>query len=261
MTGPQQAQTLLAAIALGIFCCAGSIGAQETDYGLEAELVAPVVVEREPPVLEGKLGEMRAGWHPGAPRSSRSPDLLLDPDAPTLEVIEFRDITLLEAVRLLTDQVDMKIVPSSDAAEVKVSLYLRDVQPLVALDAVTRAHGLFWRKDAETEIIRIYTVEEYEADLASFREEETEVFTLLYPNPMDIAFAIRDLFGDRVVLNIGGISDIIVSQDLMQRFGRFNMINMQNSQGAGGFGGGMGGGMGMGGMVMEELVQEPMQQL
>ena len=247
MSGPQRARPLLAAVALGIFCCAGGTEAQETDHGMEAELVPPVVVEKN-------MGKMLAPWHPNAAGNSRSSERLLDPDAPTLETIEFRDTPLLEAIRLLIDQVDMKIVPTSAAAEVKVSLYLRDVQPLVALDALTRAHGLFWRKDPETEIIRIYTVEEYEADLASFREEETEVFTLLYPNPMDIAFAIRDLYGDRVVLNLGGISDIMVSQDLMQRFGRFNMINMQNSQGAGGLGGGigggMGGGMGMGGMGM-----------
>ncbi len=247
MSCPQRARPILAAVALGIFCCAGGTEAQETDHGMEAELVPPVVVEKN-------MGKMLAPWHPNAAGNSRSSERLLDPDAPTLETIEFRDTPLLEAIRLLIDQVDMKIVPTSAAAEVKVSLYLRDVQPLVALDALTRAHGLFWRKDPETEIIRIYTVEEYEADLASFREEETEVFTLLYPNPMDIAFAIRDLYGDRVVLNLGGISDIMVSQDLMQRFGRFNMINMQNSQGAGGLGGGigggMGGGMGMGGMGM-----------
>jgi general secretion pathway protein D len=196
-----------------------------------------------------------------APRRSSSlqEERRLDMSGPKLKVIEFNDIPLQEAARILSERVNLKIVPTSKAAEVQVSLYLRDVPPMVAVDALTKAHGLFWRRDSETEIIRIFTVDEYEADLAGFREEETEVFTLLYPNPLDIALAIRDLFGDRVVLNMGMFTDMLVVQDLMQRFMRFNMVEMQNNMGGGfggGFGGGMGGGFGggfgggMGGMGM-----------
>jgi hypothetical protein len=193
--------------------------------------------------------------------SSLQEERHLDMSGPKLQVIEFNDIPLQEATRIISEQVGLKIVPTSKAADVQVSLYLRDVPPMVAVDALTKAHGLFWRRDSETEIIRIFTVEEYEADLAGFREEETEVFTLLYPNPLDIALAIRDLYGDRVVLNMGMFTDMLVVQDLMQRFMRFNMVEMQNNMGGGfgggiggGFGGGMGGmgmgGMGMGGMGM-----------
>ncbi len=50
---------------------------------------------------------------------------------------------------------------------------------------------LFYRDDVESGIVQIYTVEEYEKDLGSFREERTEVFTLLYPNPLEVAYAIQ----------------------------------------------------------------------
>jgi general secretion pathway protein D len=73
---------------------------------------------------------------------------------------------------------------------------LRDVDAMVALDAMTKANGLFYRQDRASGIIRIYTTDEYESDIGSFREEKTQVFTLLYPNPVDVAIAIQSLFGD-----------------------------------------------------------------
>lgn len=183
-----------------------------------------------------------------------------------LDLVEFHDIPLNEAVRILSDQSDLKIVPSSAAASTVVSLYLRNVDALTALDALTKAHGLYYRQDRATGIIRINTSDEYQADLGSFREEKTEVFTLLYPNPVDVAFAIQGLYGTRVQMNFGGMmaGDSMMSQDLQQRFQRFMLIRMMNqlagggnttgggtgtnTGGTGGFGGGTGGfGGGMGG--------------
>ena len=69
--------------------------------------------------------------------------------------------------------------------------------------------------------------EEYEENLASFRDEQTHVFTLLYPNPVDAAVAIRDLFGDRVVLNFGvGDQDSVL--DLVHRLNRFDLVDSRN---------------------------------
>ena len=65
-----------------------------------------------------------------------------------------------------------------------------------------KANGLFYRIDERSGIIRISTTEEYERDLASFRDEQTRVFTLLYPNPLAVAQAIQHVFGDRVELNV-----------------------------------------------------------
>lgn len=196
-------------------------------------------------------------------------ELVAPPPEKPLELVQFNDVSMGEAARLFSDQTGMKIVVSTEASKVPVSLYLRDVQPVVALAALTAANGLFYREDQATGIIRIYTTKEYEADLGSFREEETEVFTLLYPNPVDVAIAIRDVFGaDRVRMSLG-MSEILIYQDLIQRFIRYNLVNSQNQQGSisaggggggfasgggmAGFGGGLGGGMGgmgMGGMGM-----------
>ena len=104
----------------------------------------------------------------------------------------------------------------------------------------------------------IASADEYERDLASFREEETQVFTLLYPNPV----AVSQVFGDRVQLNSADadFTDLI---DLSQRFNRFDLVDGRalglgtfdggqqsgnvgslggfNTGRQGGFGGGLGG--------------------
>lgn len=196
---------------------------------------------------------------PGVPmvtREIRVPKLLERTDPP-MELIEFRETPLHEACKLLADQTNLRIVPSATAGKVLVTLYLKDVRPGVALDALTKAHGLFYREDAATGIVRIFTTEEYEKDLGSFREEQTRVFTLLYPNPLEVAYAISGAFGDRVQMSLNGQAvDGQVLQDLVQRFARFSIVDQQSrvlggqnggfGGGGAGFGGGFGGGIGGG---------------
>ncbi|HWB00852.1 MAG TPA: hypothetical protein VG713_20310, partial [Pirellulales bacterium] len=189
---------------------------------------------------------------PTPPASANSSE----PEKPDtfLEVVEFRDLPLLDVARTLSDQSGLKIVPSAEAGKVLISLYLRNVPARVAVDALTKAHGLFYREDNDTGILRIYTVDEYEADINSFRDEKTEVFTLLYPNPIDVALAIRGVFGTRVQLNLTTNTDIIRYQELIQRFQRLSTVDQFNRQSAslvGGLGGGavFGGGFGGGGNV------------
>jgi general secretion pathway protein D len=194
--------------------------------------------------------------------------------SPLLDLVEFRRMPLGDAMRVLSDQSGLKIVPSVAASDQPITLYLQNVEALVAIDSLTKAHNLFYRQDRSSGIVRIYTTEEYDADVNSFRDEKTEVFTLLYPNPVDVAIAIQSLFGSRVQLNYMGmmVGDSLTSQDLQQRFSRFSLIQAFNQQSGltgggqtggvggigggggiggtgtfGGAGGGFGGGVGMGG--------------
>jgi len=179
-----------------------------------------------------------------------------DPANQPMDVVEFRDLPLQEAMRLLSLQTGVKIVPSAEAGQKKVSIYLEKVSPAVAVDAISRANGLINSRDPETGILRIFTTKENQRDLSSFREDHTEVFTMLYPNAVNVATAIRDLFGSRVLLSYGTGDDRMI-RDLQQRFQRFDLLNSRalglgifqgNNVGAGGAGiGGVGvGGFGVG---------------
>ena len=144
-----------------------------------------------------------------------------------IELVDFRDQNLGQAMRLFSEQSGINIVPSTDANAMKVNLYLRDVRPMDVLENLTKTHDLYFRTDQDSGVIRIYTTEEYEENLASFREEQTRVFTLLYPNPVDAAVAIRDLFGDRVELSFGvGDQDSIL--DTIYRLNRFDLVDSRS---------------------------------
>lgn len=172
--------------------------------------------------------------------------------SPPLQLVEFRDLTLDDAMRLLSQQSGLKIVPSAAAGKVRVSFYMQNVKPLLAIAALTGANGLVYRRDPATGIIRIYTSKEYQADLGSFRDEEIKIFTLLYPNATEAADAIRNIWGDRVRLGTSTAADRIL-QDLQNRFNRFDIVD-ERSLGLGltalngGINSGIGGGGGVGGV-------------
>lgn len=174
------------------------------------------------------------------------------PDAaPRLDRVDFRELPLGEACRLLSDQTGINVVPSADASQRTVSLFLSNVTAMEAIEALCRAHELWFQRDAATGIVRISTVTEFNRDPLSFQEEKTEFFTLLYPNALDVGYAIRNLFGTRVVLRSSdGDRDILT--DLANRFSRFDLLDSR-TQGIGGSsvtqGGGTGGARLGGGFV------------
>jgi general secretion pathway protein D len=149
------------------------------------------------------------------------------PPETLIELVDFRDQELGQAMRLFSEQSGINIVASTQANTMKVNLYLRDVRPMDVLENLTKTHDLYFRIDEKSGVIRIYTTDEYEENLASFREEQTKVFTLLYPNPVDAAVAIRDLFGDRVELSFGvGDQDSIL--DIIHRLNRFDLVDSRS---------------------------------
>lgn len=161
---------------------------------------------------------------------------------PVVELIDLRDVSLDDALRLFSEQTGLRIVASPKAGQARVSLYLKDVPAQVALEALTRAYGFYLRDNGGVQTV--YTPTEHQADLVSFREDYTGSFTLLFPNAFDVATAIRDLYGANVQLTFGD-DDGVILDDLQSRFDRFDLID-QRSQGIGALGGGLGGGFGGG---------------
>lgn len=146
------------------------------------------------------------------------------PAQQSLELIEFQDVPLSEAMRLFSDESGMNVITSTEAGKTRVSVFLRNVTPIDALEAIVKANGLFYRIEAGSGIVRISTLKEYEKDLSSFREEQTRVFTLLYPNPSAVAQVIQQVFGDRVQLNRAD-AEVEDLMDLTRRFNRFDLVD------------------------------------
>ena len=159
------------------------------------------------------------------PTRHSSPVTRHSPQAQTLPHVEFTSLPLSAALRLLSDQSGANISCSRAAADTPVSLYLRNVTPETAVAELCRAAGLWYRRDPASAILRVTTMDEYEQSLASFREEQTETFTLLYPNALEVASVIYGLYPERVFLSLG--EDEILDadhDDIARRFERFNLV-------------------------------------
>ena len=170
-----------------------------------------------------------------------------------IELIEFDDISLAEAMRLFAEQSGLNVITSAEAGKIMVTAYLKRVTAINALEAIVKSNGLFYRIEPSG-IVRIATLKEYEKDLASFREEQTRVFTLLYPNPTAVAQVIQQVFGDRVQLSRAD-ADVEDLMELSRRFSRFDLVDGRSlglgganstnqSAGANGINNSFGGGMG-----------------
>lgn len=167
--------------------------------------------------------------------------------------IDLRDITVGDALRILSTQYGINVVASEKAAKIRTALFLRDVKPIEVLDALAKSYNLSYQEDPQSKIIRIFTVDEFRLGEVDAVPEETEIFTMRYPNATDVAYVIRNLFGDRVALS-EATNQQEVTQELQSRFQRFDLVDRRRSgvgiaSGAGGGAGGGGGGGG-GGSVM-----------
>ena len=141
----------------------------------------------------------------------------------TINKIEFRDITVADALRILADQSNLNILASEEAAKIRMTLFLRNIRPMEVLDAMAKTYNLWYKKDPQSGIIRLYTVHEFRLGQVNNVEERTRVFTLRYPNVAAVAYAIRDLFGDRVSLSLG-VDSSEIEDELESRFTRYDII-------------------------------------
>ncbi len=156
--------------------------------------------------------------------SGALPEEIVAASEQVLESIQFDDVPLADAMKLFSEQSGLNVITSSDAGKTRVTVYLRKVTAIDALEALVKANGLFYRIESPSGIVRISTSREYEKDLSSFREEQTRVFTLLYPNPVAVAQVIQQVFGSRVQMSRAD-ADMDDLVDLSRRFNRFDLVD------------------------------------
>ncbi len=88
-----------------------------------------------------------------------------------------------------------------------MTVFLKQVTALEHTKLYVKANGLFYRVEEASGIVRIATSQEYEKDLSSFREEQTRVFTLLYPQSNCSGPSYPAVFGNRVRMNRADADD------------------------------------------------------
>ncbi|MDR0338403.1 MAG: hypothetical protein LBI18_15115 [Planctomycetaceae bacterium] len=119
-------------------------------------------------------------------------------DATEIEVLNIKEMTLLEFARLLSQSALWKIVVSRQAAVLPINTYFEQISGEDAIRAVCQANNLWYRKDANG-IISIMTIEEYRRGLLAHSHDTVKVVTLLYPDARAVGDSIQRLFKNRVV--------------------------------------------------------------
>ena len=118
------------------------------DPGAQFATPSQPVVVAQPPLVIGPDGQPAgpAEAEPVTPPVAAQPAAPLPaPDEPMLDVVEFRKIPLSEAARILSDQSGLKIVPSSEAGDTVVSLFLMIVRLRSVVCELTLAIWFFFR--------------------------------------------------------------------------------------------------------------------
>jgi len=145
-----------------------------------------------------------------------------------IERIEFHDISMADALRLLSDQYGINVITSKKAAEVGVTMFLNQVSPTDVLETLAKTYNLWYRRDPGSNIYRMYTAEEFRLGNVTAEREHVKVFTARYQNVLSIAYAIKNLFPERVQMTLGNEQNQIY-QDLRNRFRRFDLIASKSS--------------------------------
>ncbi len=199
-----------------------NLGTPDTPFFLPGGFT-PLPPPDQPPAsapAASESGSGRSVGHslPPSPPSPSSP-------APLLRYIELTRVPLSSALRLIADQSGANLSASASTADTPVSILLRNVTPETAVAEICRAAGLWHRRDPATGIIRVTSLAEYEDSLSSFREEQTETFTLLYPNVLEVAAIVCGLYPERTLLSLGDERILDGEKDdIAKRFERFNLL-------------------------------------
>lgn len=117
--------------------------------------------------------------------------------------LEFKEAKMVDVIRALADMSGLNIVATKDAGAKEVTVFLQKITVKDALDTISKNSGLWYRQDKNSNTYRIMTTEEFQKDMVVYREDTTRIFNLLHPNPVVVATAIRDVYGDRVHLTLG----------------------------------------------------------
>lgn len=127
---------------------------------------------------------------------------LLGPDH-MIRRFELKSATMVDGARLIAELTGANVVTSNGAGEKQIKIYLQDIKTSEAIDSICRTNGLWYRYEEDSNTFRIMTAEEFQSDVVVAREDETRVFTLLNPNALIAATAIRDVYGRRVIYSMG----------------------------------------------------------
>lgn len=116
-----------------------------------------------------------------------------------VDTLMINDLTMQEAAQLIATQCDVPIIVSKDARDIIVNCQFKNIKLADALDALSRANGLWYRIDERTQVIHIQTLDEFKKTMRLGGSERVEVIQVMYPNVIDVGETLSQLYASKVV--------------------------------------------------------------
>jgi type II secretory pathway component GspD/PulD (secretin) len=112
--------------------------------------------------------------------------------------IDFKDISVVDAARVLSEVSSVNIIVSQEAESKRFSLFIRDTSIKDAIESICKITGLWYDYDREAKVFMIMTEEQYRKNITVYSNEKTKVFNLQHQNILMAVNSIEGIFGERV---------------------------------------------------------------
>ncbi|MEM9044654.1 MAG: DUF3438 family protein [Pseudomonadota bacterium] len=124
------------------------------------------------------------------------------PEGGFIQKLEFRDTTVSEALRLISELTGANVIATSEASTEQLTMIVRNTTVRGAISTIARVTGLSFTFDRETNSYLLLTPSEFSSEVVIFRDGNIRIFTLRNQNVVTAALTIENLFGDRVELDL-----------------------------------------------------------
>lgn len=123
-----------------------------------------------------------------------------------IDQLAVREVPLIQVAATLAELSGYNIAVTRQAAEIPVTVYLRDIPLRQAMEAVCRLNDLWYREDDR--IITLMTTREYGEEMVIRRNEKSRAYWLRYTNANDMAKILQAVMTTKVQFNDIGTEDV-----------------------------------------------------
>lgn len=113
-----------------------------------------------------------------------------------ISLFDFKDTPITDVLKTFTDLTGQNVVAAKDIADLRITLFLKAVNPKEALGTMCKLYNLWYREDGN--VIRIMSIKDYNKELMVRYDERTSIYKLKYASCLAIADLLESLYGDRI---------------------------------------------------------------
>ncbi|MBM9536576.1 type II secretion system protein GspD [Desulfobulbus alkaliphilus] len=123
-----------------------------------------------------------------------------------VDQLAVREVPLIQVAATLAELSGYNIAVTRQAADIPVTVYLRDIPLRQAMEAICRLNDLWYREDDR--IITLMTTREYGEEMVIRRNEKSRAYWLRYTNANDMAKILQAVMSTKVQFNDIGSEEV-----------------------------------------------------